>query len=71
MIWSLEQGIGTFAEEGGPVGLSLGLGYFFGTLFNEYVPGVSETAQSFFQPFTDSYYGVPALPSVIFPPCDQ
>ena len=51
-------GIGYFATEGGPIGLSLSGGYIVGGLINDYVPGVSENTQDFFQPFTDSYYGV-------------
>jgi uncharacterized protein RhaS with RHS repeats len=69
-------GIGYFAEDGGPIGLSLAGGYFAGSLINEYVPGVSENAQAFFQPFTDWYYGSddpylePIFPLYV-PPCNQ
>jgi RHS repeat-associated protein len=69
-------GIGYFAEDGGPIGLSLAGGYFAGSLINEYVPGVSENAQAFFQPFTDWYYGSddpylePLFPLYV-PPCNQ
>ena len=44
-------------EAGGPLGWSLGGGYLAGSLINAFVPGVSENAQDFFQPFTDWYYG--------------
>jgi RHS repeat-associated protein len=50
-------GIGYFATEGGPIGLSLSGGYIVGGLINDYVPGVSENTQDFFQPYTDWYYG--------------